>query len=115
MAISSLVSVRVPYGNEPTDPFSFQKLDVWTHFLDGAAINTDIRNSQPPDVAPAGIDNFAAPWIRQRKCHPGLNSSSQRRPAIGIETRRNVDGHNRSPGRIHKCDRVTVETGHSAF
>ena len=48
MTVSPFVGVRFSDRNEPTDLFSFQKLDVWRHFLDRAAINADIRNSQLP-------------------------------------------------------------------
>src|SRR5262249_59065550 len=99
MTVSPFVSVGFPHGNKPTDFFSLQKSDVWRYVLHRARINADVRNSQLPDIAYAGIDNFTELWIRHRNCHLGLNSSSQRRPAIGIETRTHVAEHEPTPRR----------------
>ena len=62
MTVSPFMSVRLPNGNEPTNLFSFQKLDVWRDFLDRAGIDTDVCNGQLTDIAQTRIDNLTELW-----------------------------------------------------
>ena len=108
----ALVRLRSPHRNQGRHLRWVQQARAWLHLGQRLRRDADVDHGQGADVAHSRIDHLAELGVAEGGGRFGLDSDTERRAAIGMESRRNIDGEDRNAGRVHHVQHVGVTSLH---
>jgi len=112
VAVVALVGIRPPARQQAPHLGRLRQARGRTHFLDGLRGDADVDDGERPGVLDARVEHV--PELGEAEGCGGLrlHRRTERYTAVGIESRRNVDGKHRCPRAVEQLDDIGGEAVH---